>query len=332
MRLTNGPALAYINAALASYPRPPPLIQPPSHLPVPMVVTPPISLTPFSHRSSLPMIGRDVTLKLNSPGATPSHRGSPSGGPRAPVLNSSIRSTPVFRAAKSNITTDLLASHLRDRPGTVVLDMRSARAFAELRVDGSHNVCIPDTLLKRASWGIDKVLTVLGVTARDAVVHAMRVDLDPVICIVDEACGGTCIPGKGPTARAGLLLDKIGEGWSGRGTIGCFAGALTGRSGFCAAHPDLCVKGAPPPAADGPSLGLSLFLKTGSPKRQLSPIEPRPAESWILPLDLSALIARLGSCPVPSFLAGIFQAPNVGQEVGQRFSGIDPEGRERKHR
>ncbi|RKO87682.1 protein-tyrosine phosphatase-like protein [Blyttiomyces helicus] len=293
-----------------------------------MTVSPPNAVPSSRHGFTL-SIGRDAALKLDAPGA--SRRGPPSCVPRAPALKPTLLPTARLihqSAARSGITTDLLATLLRARPGTLVLDVRSPRAFVDLRIDGSFNVCVPDKLLKRPSWGIEKVLSVVGAGTREAVVHAMRVNMDPVICIVDEIVGGTGNPGKGPTARAVLLLNKIADELSGRGTIGYFAGPLTGGGGFCGAHPDLCVKGAPVPAADGASLELSLSLKVGSSKHLVSPVELRLADSWDSPADLPALIARLGSCRVPPFLTALFRTPNVGDEVGRRFAGVDAEGGE----
>ncbi|KAJ3298613.1 hypothetical protein HK104_010534 [Borealophlyctis nickersoniae] len=168
-------------------------------------------------------------------------------------------------SAKPTTTTTTKSASNTLVPSLLVLDVRPYTSFVKARVAGSINICVPSTLLKRPSWGMDRLLDGVPSERTKRLLKAVQ---DPkagkAVCLVvidddptDRATAIAMAAMTGqdgtaamtdnpmgtppPESRAALLLKKLQKEGC-HATVGWLRGGL---DAFAAQYPNLIDSGTP---------------------------------------------------------------------------------------
>ncbi|KNC97575.1 uncharacterized protein SPPG_07048 [Spizellomyces punctatus DAOM BR117] len=185
-------------------------------------------------------------------------------------------------------------------PLVLVLDMRSFVQYSRQRVKSSVNVCIPTTLLKRPTFGADKLFDTL---ASDHAKDMLKQWTNNTFIILYDNDSSQVSSGS-PLM---LLARKLQQGNT-TATIGWLRGGCTE---FCRNYPDLCDNspppvgsegiGSPPGAAGGQGLALPNLAGMGMGLTATGATPAKIRGGLNLSLDLSGL----GPLTAPSALGAL---------------------------
>ncbi|KAK9763145.1 phosphotyrosine-specific ptp2-like protein, partial [Basidiobolus ranarum] len=115
-----------------------------------------VTFTPSSFTFKMPIQGSN----LKPPPTTR----KPTANGQTSVNNLSLKSF------STDFIVDVLSSNLKDGPSKdsmLLIDVRSFAQYSRGRIKGAINVCIPNTLLKRDSFNLDKISSSLAEKDRD---------------------------------------------------------------------------------------------------------------------------------------------------------------------
>ncbi|EPE07989.1 protein-tyrosine phosphatase [Ophiostoma piceae UAMH 11346] len=141
-----------------------------------------------------------------------------------------------------------------DASSVLLLDIRVSTHFSMSRIRDALNMCIPTTLLKRATFNIEKMR--LTFANPDQLTRFSTWNETEYIVVYDNSL----TEGRDTTAAANMLRKFTNEGYKGKACI-----LRGGFKAFAEAYPDLIDHSSPSAAAPGGPAVLS--LGTGGPQR-----------------------------------------------------------------
>jgi hypothetical protein len=195
------------------------------------------------------------------------------------------------------ITPDELRDLLEGEHGgsILLLDLRVSPQFAQSRVRGALNLCIPTTLLKRATFNLEKLQQTFH---RDEDGKRFSNWRDASHLVVYDS---SSYERRDAVSAMNMIKKFTSEGFSGSTCI-----LRGGFNSFAAAHPDLVDH-----SAGGPSPGFSLSSKptTGGPQPRVPPV-------------IGGVMLPHGSIGINPFFSNIRQNHDLIDGVGQMDVGI----------
>ena len=175
---------------------------------------------------------------------------SPVRAETAPVkMADSVQGATVINATQ---LSNLL--HGDDASSVLLLDIRVSTHFAMSRIQDALNMCIPTTLLKRATFNIEKMR--LTFATSDQLTRFSTWNESQYIVVYDNSL----TEGRDATAAANMLRKFTNEGYKGKACI-----LRGGFKAFAEAYPDLIDHSSALAAAPAGSAVLS--LGAGGPQR-----------------------------------------------------------------
>ncbi|KAL2265100.1 hypothetical protein VTJ83DRAFT_6200 [Remersonia thermophila] len=260
-------------------------------LPVP---PPPPKLPSSDGAGSLPAAADARPSSPTMVGAPPSRAG-PSAGPQ-PQPQPQLR-PPGGSDVPAMIMPDELRDLLEgDQAGNILLlDLRISPQFAQARVRGALNLCIPTTLLKRATFNLQKLQQTFQ---RDEDEQRFSNWRDASHLVVYDSSSSER---RDAVSAMNMIKKFTSEGYTGSACI-----LRGGFNSFALAHPNLIDRSGNAP---GPGLSLCSGAASGGPRVNLPPV----IGGVVLP--------NAGVGPAP-FFANIRQNQDLIDGVGQMDVGM----------
>ncbi|KAF4119490.1 hypothetical protein GMORB2_4620 [Geosmithia morbida] len=222
--------------------------------------------------------------------------------PPSPPLHEITRSSTLPTSFDTSLPTMVSGVELRDtmkgagQDHVLLLDIRSAQNHATARIKGSLNLCVPTTLLKRATFNIQKLhQTFQGGNGSDR--FARWRDATAII-VYDSHTSDQ----RDATAAQNMIKKFTNEGFAGRTCI-----LKGGFAGFVDSFPDMVERGSPAAAS-----------ATGT-----NPAGGRP-DGNVAPVIGGVTLPSTAGCPNP-FFSNIRQNMDLADGVGQ-FPVTRPQG------
>ncbi|KAK0651062.1 protein-tyrosine phosphatase [Cercophora newfieldiana] len=227
------------------------------------------------------------------------------------------------------ISPDQLRDLLADDSGAsvLILDLRVSPQYAMSRVKGALNLCIPTTLLKRATFNLQKLQHTFQAENDQEKFASWR---DSTHLVVYDAQSSD----RRDAASAMNMIKKFAnEGYSGSANI-----LRGGFNAFAAAHPELVDR-----TSGRSSPGLSLGGAPGAPSHSIAPViggvmlpamtsNPNPFFSNIRQnqdlvdgvgqMDIK-LPSGLDGSRLPRWLGEAAEVSDHGKKVSDKFLGIE---------
>jgi protein-tyrosine phosphatase len=182
----------------------------------------------------------------------------------------------------------------------LLLDLRVSPQFAQARVRGALNLCIPTTLLKRATFNLQKLQQTFQADGDQDKFSKWREATHLVVYDASSA------DQRDATSALSMIKKFTNEGYSGPARI-----LRGGFNAFAAAYPSLI--DISPPSASGPAPGLSLGGASTS----------RGLQANLPPVFGGVLLPNADVNPSP-FFNNIRQNQDLVDGVGQMEIGVPP--------
>ncbi len=256
--------------------------------------------TPSSSPTQSPLhhpAGEAAASKSSPQLVGPVRRGSPS--PRVPShpgagvaahIPSPVGALPMISPAELK---GLLESE--QDTATLLLDLRVSPQFAQSRVRGALNLCIPTTLLKRATFNLQKLQQTFQADGDQEKFSKWRSASHLVVY------DGSSSDSRDATSATNMVKKFMNEGYSGRAVI-----LRGGFSAFAAAYPSLIDR-----SSSQPATGLSLGPGSVSGGLQAN-----------LPPIIGGVVLPNASCNPSPFFDNIRQNQDLVDGVGQLDVGM----------
>ncbi|KAB5513272.1 hypothetical protein GE09DRAFT_1162960 [Coniochaeta sp. 2T2.1] len=223
--------------------------------------------------------------------------------PPSPALHQNVRADTVPAKLDAGGPSMMSPAQLEDliehtpESDVLILDLRVSPQYAESRIKGALNLCIPTTLLKRATFNLQKLQTTFhGEREQDKFAHWQKTSY----LVVYDAFSSE----KRDALSAMNMIKKfVNEGYSGSMNI-----LRGGFNTFAATYPELVDHNA------GPAGGTGLALGSGTGK------DGRPT---IAPVIGGVMLPGGSNNPNP-FFSNIRQNQDLVDGVGQIKVGVPP--------
>jgi rhodanese-related sulfurtransferase len=187
-------------------------------------------------------------------------------------------------------------------PNVLILDLRVSPQYAQSRVKGALNLCIPTTLLKRATFNLEKLQQTFQASGDQERFSRWRTA--GYLVVYD----GFSFEKRDAVSALNMIKKFTDAGYSGSANI-----LRGGFNAFAAAYPDLVDK-----TTAGMSPGLSLDGRSA----------PNGTQNSILPVLGGVLLPTTGNTP-NAFFSNIRQNQDLVDGVGQMDIGV-PAGLDEK--
>lgn len=256
--------------------------------------------SPFEKRSGLSKVDdRHPRLSMVQGKADPP---SPASGPNTQPRSDTVPAT-LDHGAPAMISPTQLRDLLQEgtRSEVLLLDLRVSPQFAQSRIRGALNLCIPTTLLKRATFNLQKLQQTFQVTAEQEAFARWK---ETKNLVVYDAFSSD----KRDAVSAMNTIKKFtNEGYT--GTCAVLRG---GFNAFAAAYPDLI--------DHGPVTGNK---KSGRPTLTLGGASKNGEGPSVAPVVGGVMLPTTNSGPNP-FFANIRQNQDLVDGVGQMDISVPP--------
>ena len=260
------------------------------------------------------------------------HRPPPPPPTFSEVKRAATHPAPADNNPQQMITGDQLQELLdsMDEDKLLLLDIRSVQNYAQSRIEGALNLCIPTTLLKRATFNIQKLQQTFQ-SGPESEKFSRWQEMDCIVVYDSHASD------KRDAVTAQNMIKKFtNEGYKGKTYI-----LRGGFSIFQNTHPDYIDDESPscaPNTAQKPGLGAGIAPVIGGVMLPSTANEPNPFFSNIRQnMDLADGVGQmdlsrpsgLESPTLPRWLRDASSRPDHGKKVSDKFLTIERDEKSR---